>query len=161
MKMQDGVELKKTASQTKADNKVPMDRLSKISELLTDYAQTVAHAFYTKAIGKPSSGQELLATKTILKKDILDLIDEMVQKRPFFQDTIDLYFEEANKRLSANKKEMESKVNQFIRQKHEKLFDSEYGKDIDNRFNKMKKEYEVEIFNLNSRIVKLEKKNNG
>jgi hypothetical protein len=159
MKMQDGMVLKnKTSAQSKLDVKVAMDRISKISELLTDYGQMVAHAFYTKAIGKASSGQELSITKSILKKDILELIDEMVQKRPFLQDMIDAYFEEANKRLSVNKKEMESKVNQFIRQKHEKLFESEYGKDIDSRFNKMKKEYEADIFSLNSRLVKLEKK---
>ena len=99
--------------------KVKMDPFSKVSELLADYAQTIAYAYHRN--GTLSSSEHKI-TKDVLRNDILLIVDEFVQKRELFEEVIDVYYQKTMKKIEAAKKEADAKLDLAIETKINKLF---------------------------------------
>lgn len=134
--------------------KIKMDRFSKISELLADFAQLVAHAVYCKGENKAMTSQEISITKDILRGDILEIVDEYIQKRCFYQDAIDEYYKHSCKKLHDSKKEMESKID-FIIKERINYFYKNFEQYLSEKLEKLHKAYMEDLKELKQKINRI------
>lgn len=131
--------------------KVGMDTFSKVSELLADFAQAVAHQVYCNESGKKFAPIEFNGAKDILRRDLLSIIDEFVDKRSLYQEAINEYCNEANKRLHYNKRELASNVDLIIRKRVEHFYET-FEAYVDKSFEKIT---ERRIVNAYEKQIKL------
>ncbi len=66
-----------------------------------DYTQNVAHATYMSFNSKKRATQEIADTKMILVKDVIDIVDEVIDVKDVFRDVIKLYVKDAKKQIEA------------------------------------------------------------
>lgn len=71
------------------------NKINEIATLLADYAHISAHSMYRYMMNKAPLRLEMREAQKILTRDLIDILDEVIEKKTFFQEYMDHFVNRA------------------------------------------------------------------